>query len=45
LSEYIAASRETVSLALGDLKKKKLLQCKMRWLVIPDLKELRKRAE
>ncbi len=45
LSEYIAASRETVSLALGDLKKKKLLQSNMRWLVIPDLKALRKRAE
>ncbi len=45
LSEYVAASRETVSLALGDLRRKKLLQAKMRWLVIPDLKALRKRAE
>jgi len=45
LSEYIAASRETVSLALSDLRKKKLLQTKMRWLVIPDLKALRKRTE
>jgi len=45
LSDYIAASRETVSLCLGQFKRKKLIQTQVRWLIIPDLKALRKIAE
>ena len=45
LSAYIAASRETVSLTLGKFKRKRLLQTRVRWLIIPDLKALRKVAE
>jgi CRP-like cAMP-binding protein len=45
LSDYIAASRETVSLCLGAFKRKHLIQTQVRWLIIPDLKALRKIAE
>jgi CRP/FNR family transcriptional regulator, cyclic AMP receptor protein len=45
ISDYIAASRETVSLCLGQFKRKRLIQTQVRWLIIPDLKALRKIAE
>lgn len=45
ISDYIAASRETVSLCLGQFKRKRLLQTQVRWLIIPDLKALRKIAD
>jgi CRP/FNR family transcriptional regulator len=45
LSDYIAASRETVSLCLGQFKRKRLLLTQVRWLIIPDLKALKKIAE
>jgi CRP-like cAMP-binding protein len=45
ISEYIAASRETVSLTLGRFKRKRLIASQVRKLIIPDLKALRKIAE
>ncbi len=45
LSDYIAASRETVSLTLGKFKRKRLIQTRIRWLIIPDLKALHKVSE
>ncbi len=45
LSDYIAASRETVSLTLGKFRRKRLVQTKVRWLIIPDIRALRKVEE
>jgi CRP/FNR family transcriptional regulator, cyclic AMP receptor protein len=44
LSDYIAASRETVSLCLGQFRRKRLVQTRVRWLIVPDLKALKKFA-
>jgi CRP/FNR family transcriptional regulator, cyclic AMP receptor protein len=45
LSDYVAASRETVSLCLGQFRRKKLILTQVRWLIVPDVKALRKIAE
>jgi CRP-like cAMP-binding protein len=45
LADYIGASRETVSLALGQMRRKKLLKMNVRKFILPDPKALRKSAE
>jgi len=44
ISDYIAASRETVSLCLGQFRRKRLIATEGRRLIISDLKALRKIA-
>jgi len=45
LADYIGASRETVSLALGQMRRKKLLRMNVRKFILPDPKALRKNTE
>ncbi len=42
LADYIGASRETVSLTLGQMRKRKLIRMNVRQFIIPDIKALRK---
>ncbi len=44
LADYIGASRETVSLALGKMRKKKLIRMRVREFIVPEIKALRKFA-
>jgi CRP/FNR family cyclic AMP-dependent transcriptional regulator len=44
LADYIGASRETVSLALAELRRKKLIRMNVRRFVVPDMKSLKKAA-
>ena len=45
LADYIGASRETVSLALGQMRRKKLLKMNVRKFILPDPKALRKNTD
>lgn len=45
LADYIGSSRETVSLALGQMRRKKLIKMNVRKFILPDLKALRKSVE
>jgi CRP-like cAMP-binding protein len=45
LADYIGASRETVSLALGQMRRKKLLKMSVRKFILPDPKALRKNTD
>ncbi|GEM_PF-1230001 len=42
LADYIGASRETVSLTLAEMRRKKLIRMNVRRFVVPDLKLLKK---
>ncbi len=42
LADYIGASRETVSLALSDMRRKRLIRMNVRRFIVPDLKSLKK---
>ena len=45
LADYIGASRETVSLALGQMRRKKLIRMAVRKFIVPDPKLLKKNLE
>jgi len=45
LADFIASSRETVSLVLSQFRRKRLILNRVRWIIIPDLKALRKILE
>ena len=45
LADYVGASRETVSLALGQMRRKKLLKMNVRQFILPDPKALRKNTD